>query len=280
MINLMYCGNEKMFDGILISLLSIEKYTKEALNVYLMTMDLQEIKKDFKPITEVEREIIERILQDKNSKNVVHLIDTSELYRKEFAKNSNKNTHFTPYIFIRIMSDEIKELPDKLLYLDADIIAYDDIKQIFDTDMTNYEIGASLDAIGRKAISPNYMNSGVILMNLPEIRETGCFKEARRLCRTKKMMLPDQTAINKACTKKIYFPDKYNEQAKKQSDTVLRHFSMTFRAKPYPTYINAKPWQIDEIHKKYNIYDFDDIYDEYENYLKKFKKEIEVYEKE
>lgn len=279
MINLMYCGNEKMFDGILISLLSIEKHTKEPLNVYLMTMDLEDIKKEYKPITEEERQIIEDILKEKNEKNIVNLVDTSDLYREEFNKNSNQNTHYTPYIFIRIMSDEIEELPNKVLYLDADIIAYRDIKEIFDTDMTNVEIAASLDAIGRKAISPDYMNSGVILMNLDEIKRTGCFKKARDICRKKKMVLPDQTALNKACTEKIYFPDKYNEQHQRQKDTVLRHFSLTFRAKPYPTYINAKPWQIDEIHKKYNIYDFDDIYDEYERYIKSFK-EIGVYGKE
>jgi len=279
MINLMYCGNEKMFDGILISLLSIEKHTKEPLNVYLMTMDLEDIKKEYKPITEEERQIIEDILKEKNEKNIVNLVDTSDLYREEFNKNSNQNTHYTPYIFIRIMSDEIEELPNKVLYLDADIIAYRDIKEIFDTDMTNVEIAASLDAIGRKAISPDYMNSGVILMNLDEIKRTGCFKKARDICRKKKMVLPDQTALNKACTEKIYFPDKYNEQYQRQEDTVLRHFSLTFRAKPYPTYINAKPWQIDEIHKKYNIYDFDDIYDEYERYIKSFK-EIGVYGKE
>ena len=279
MINLMYCGNEKMFDGILISLLSIEKHTKEPLNVYLMTMDLEDIKKEYKPITEEERQIIEDILKEKNEKNIVNLVDTSDLYREEFNKNSNQNTHYTPYIFIRIMSDEIEELPNKVLYLDADIIAYRDIKEIFDTDMTNVEIAASLDAIGRKAISPDYMNSGVILMNLDEIKRTGCFKKARDICRKKKMVLPDQTALNKACTEKIYFPDKYNEQHQRQEDTVLRHFSLTFRAKPYPTYINAKPWQIDEIHKKYNIYDFDYIYDEYERYIKSFK-EIGVYGKE
>lgn len=279
MINLMYCGNEKMFDGILISLLSIEKHTKEPLNVYLMTMDLEDIKKEYKPITEEERQIIEDILKEKNEKNIVNLVDTSDLYREEFNKNSNQNTHYTPYIFIRIMSDEIEELPNKVLYLDADIIAYRDIKEIFDTDMTNVEIAASLDAIGRKAISPDYMNSGVILMNLDEIKRTGCLKKARDICRKKKMVLPDQTALNKACTEKIYFPDKYNEQHQRQEDTVLRHFSLTFRAKPYPTYINAKPWQIDEIHKKYNIYDFDDIYDEYERYIKSFK-EIGVYGKE
>lgn len=278
MINLMYCGNDKMFDGILISLLSIEKHTKEPLNVFLMTMDLQDIKKEFKPITEEQRIIIEQILKEKNPENIVNLIDTENLYRKEFTKNSNKNTHYTPYIFIRLMSDEIEELPNKVLYLDTDIIAYNDIKEIFDTDMTGYEIGASLDAIGRKAIGPDYMNSGVILMNLDEIRKTGCFEKAREICRKKKMALPDQTALNKACTEKIYFPDKYNEQYQRQNDTVLRHFSMTFRAKPYPTYINAKPWQIDEIHKKYNIHDFDDIYDEYENYLRSFK-EIGVYGK-
>ena len=109
------------------------------------------------------------------------MIDTGEIYRNEFTKNSNKNTHFTPYILARVMSDEFDELPDKILYLDVDIIYVIMIlKKYLILILTNYEIGASLDAIGRKAINPKYMNSGVILMDLPEIRRTGCFAQGAK----------------------------------------------------------------------------------------------------
>ena len=59
MINLMFCGNDRMFDGLLISLISIAKHTKEDLNVYLMTMNLEEENESYKPITEEQRKIIE-----------------------------------------------------------------------------------------------------------------------------------------------------------------------------------------------------------------------------
>lgn len=40
MINLMLCGNDKVFDGMLLTLLSIRKHTQEELNVYILTMNL------------------------------------------------------------------------------------------------------------------------------------------------------------------------------------------------------------------------------------------------
>lgn len=43
MISLLYCGNGKMFDGILISLLSIAKTASEPLDVSILTMDLSGI---------------------------------------------------------------------------------------------------------------------------------------------------------------------------------------------------------------------------------------------
>lgn len=264
MINLMFCGNRKMVDGLVIALLSISKHTKEDLTVYLMTMDLTNINKKFNPITEEDRKIIENMLQEKNKNNKVILMDVTKTYLDYMNKNANRYTHYTPYIFIRILSDKIEGLPDKILYLDTDIVCYKDIKEIYDTDMSNYEIAAALDYLGRKAINENYMNSGVLLMNLKMIKQTGCFDEARELCMTKKMVLPDQTAINKACTKKLLLDDKCNEQYMRNEDTIIRHFSMTFKPLPYPKLINIKPWQIDEIHKVYKIHDFDDIIDEYE----------------
>ena len=39
MINLLLCGNKKVFDGALTLLISILNRTKEPLNCYIMTMD-------------------------------------------------------------------------------------------------------------------------------------------------------------------------------------------------------------------------------------------------
>lgn len=40
MISLLYCGNDRVFRGLLISLLSVASHTQEALDVHLLTMDL------------------------------------------------------------------------------------------------------------------------------------------------------------------------------------------------------------------------------------------------
>lgn len=42
MINILYAGNNKVFDGILISILSMRKHTKKELNIICLTMDLTE----------------------------------------------------------------------------------------------------------------------------------------------------------------------------------------------------------------------------------------------
>ncbi len=261
MINIMFCGNDRMFDGMLIALLSIMKHTKETLNVYIITMDLTEQDKAFTKFTDAHVKIIEKKLKEKNKENKVTLIDAGDIYKKEMGNNKNNKTHYTPYIFLRLLADKM-DLPEKLLYLDCDLVIYKDIKELFDIDMTDYEIAMALDYLGRKAINPKYMNSGVVLMNLKNIKESGCFEDARQMCMTRKMVLPDQTALNDCCTKKIWLPDKFNEQNKRKEDTVIRHFSMRLNFKNY------KPWMIEDVHKHYKIFDYDDIYEEYEKTLK------------
>ena len=43
--------------------------------------------------------------------------------------NINRRTHYTPYIFLRLLSDKIETLPEKILYLDTDIVCYKDINE-------------------------------------------------------------------------------------------------------------------------------------------------------
>lgn len=263
MINLMFCGNSKVFDGMIISLLSIVKYTKEPLNVFVLTMDLRNINEDYTPIEKKHIDILEDIIKEKNSDSKITLIDTTELIKKEVLSSVNQKTHYTPYIFIRLFSDKIEELPDKILYLDCDIVCYKDIKEIFDIDIEEYDVGVVKDYIGRKVINRKYINSGVLLINLKKVREDGSFEKARNIAKKRVMAMPDQTAIYKACTKKLYLPDKYNEQKERKEDTVIRHFSMTVKLLPYFRLVNIKPWNIDRMHNEYKIFDYEDILEKY-----------------
>ena len=263
MINLMFCLNGKFMDGIIISLLSITKHTNEQLNVYVLTVDLHELDSAFTPFTQNQVEVLNRIVKAKNPSSNVTLIDITEMFKQEMMKTANMKTHYTPYILIRLFSDKIPELPDKILYLDCDIVCYKDIKEIFDTDMTNYEVGVATDAIGSHFINKKYINSGVVLMNLKKIRENGSFEKARNMVKNRTMAMPDQTAIYKCCKEKIYFPDKYNEQKKRKDDTIIRHFSMTIKWLPFFRLVNIKPWHIDRVHNEYKIFDYEDILQEY-----------------
>lgn len=286
MINLMFCGNDKVLDGMIISLLSIVKHCKEQLNIYVLTMDLQEINKSYRPITKEQVKILENIISKVNSESKIHLIDITEYFKEEMLKSVNINTHYTPYILVRLFSDKIDELPDKVLYLDSDLVIYDNIEPLFNTPIDDYDFAAVVDYIGQFFINRKYINSGVLLMNIKKMKEEDAFRKCRDMVVTKKMLLPDQTALNKICRDKLYLPRKYNEQKEKQEDTIIRHFSMTMKFilhtskekremikkhcsilkfLPHLKFLNVKPWNIEAIHKIYNIHDFDDIIEEYLN---------------
>lgn len=63
MISLLYCGNNKIFKGLLISVVSIAKNTKEPLDVHIMTMDLQNKNPSFIPLSKDSVEYIETVIK-------------------------------------------------------------------------------------------------------------------------------------------------------------------------------------------------------------------------
>ncbi len=268
MINLMFCGNDKIYDGLLIALLSIVKHTKETLNVSILTVDLSDIDEKYVPITLKHKNVLEQVVQKVNPASSIKLIDISDKFRSEMMEGKNMKTHYTPYIFLRLFADKIEELPDKVLYMDIDIVCYDDISKIYNTDVSNYEFAAAKDYYGKWFIDLNYMNSGVLLMNLKKLRETQALSKCRKMCLDKKMLLPDQTALNKCCKYKLLLPNRCNEQNKRQNDTVVRHFSMKMKFLPYFKTVNIKPWHIDKVHDVYKIFDYEDIIEDYRTILR------------
>jgi len=264
MINLLLCGNKKVFDGALTQLLSMANRTEEAIHVYLMTMGLERLNRDFVSMTDAQAVFLEKVIQGKNPENRVTKLDVTEVYEQEFHKCVNEGAYCTPYTLLRLLADLIPEIPDKLLYLDIDIMIAGDIRELYSIDVSEYEYAAVKEKYGCWLIRPDYFNAGMLLMNMSMIRETGLLKKARELIRTKKLLFADQSAIYKSTTRKLLLPRRFNEQSKfNRKDTVVCHFCKRLMFRPYPHTENYKQWQVEEIHKYLHCYTFDTDLEEY-----------------
>ena len=264
MINLLLCGNEKVFDGALTHLISITNRTNETLNCYIFTMNLERLNPNFKSITDKQVAFLNEVVKSKNAENKVTKIDVTELYEKEFYKCANENAYCTPYTLLRLLADLVENIPDKLLYLDIDMMAADDISKLYNIDVSNYEYAAVKEKYGCWIIRPDYINAGMLLFNMKKIKETKLLEKARNLIKTKKMLFADQDAIFWSTTKKLIIPRIYNEQSKfNKKDTVICHFCKRLMFLPYPHTENYKQWNVEEIHKYLKCYSFDADLDEY-----------------
>lgn len=264
MINLLLCGNRKVFDGALTQLISMTNRTKEAVHVFLMTMNLERVREDFLPITDGQTAFLNGVMQKKNPENLVEKVDVTALYEQEFHECANETAYCTPYTLLRLLADKIPEIPDKLLYLDIDIMIAGDIKKLWEIDVTDYEYAAVKEKYGCWLIRPDYFNAGMLLLNMKMIRQTGLLEKARELIRTKKLLFADQSAIFKSTTKKKLIPRIYNEQSKfNKKDTIVCHFCKRLMFWPYPHTENYKQWQVEEIHKYLHCHAFDADLEEY-----------------
>ena len=73
--NILFCGNDRAFDGILIALLSIIKYYKGRLDVYIMTANLQYMRDDYAPLSWQQARMIENVISSVCGDSRVFLID-------------------------------------------------------------------------------------------------------------------------------------------------------------------------------------------------------------
>lgn len=274
--NILFCGNDKVFDGIITCILSIVKRTQttEPFKIFIYTMDLRDLKENYIPISDRQVKFLDNLLKEYNPQNEVTKIDVTSIYNTEFRGSPNEQCYCSPYTLLRLFADLIPEMPEKFLYLDADILFNRDITLLYDIDISNVEYAAANDHYGKYLIHPRYINAGVLLFNMEKCRETGIFKKARELIKTKKLVFADQSALIRSTTKKKLLPQRFNDQKFLHSWTVVRHFSQRLFYLPYPHVANIKQWQVTQIHKIFRYFQFDDILFEYIYQINKFNKEI------
>lgn len=273
MINILLCGNEKVFDGALTELISITNRTNEDINCYIFTMDATRLKQEYTPINDEQIQFLNKVVQSKNENNKVTKIDVTKLYEQEFMNSKNENAYCTPYTLLRLLADLVPEIPDKILYLDIDIMAGNDISKLYDIDISNYEYAAVKEKYGCWVIRPDYINAGMLLLNMKKIKETKLLEKAREMIKTRKLLFADQDAIFWSTTKKKILPRIYNEQSKfNKKDTVICHFCKRLMFRPYPHTENFKQWNIKEVHKVLKCYYFDKDLEEYVKLKEEFEK--------
>lgn len=266
MINILFCGNKGVFDGVLTCALSILKRTSttEPFRFFVFTMDVSHIKQNYVCIEDKQIEFLDKVVKRYNPQNCVVKIDVTELYMRDFDGCPNENAYCSPYTLIRLFADEVAELPqDKLLYLDVDIMFNRDICLLYDIDIEGFEYAAARDHYGKYLCSPNFVNAGVLLFNMKEIKKTGLLQKARGWIKRKKLIFADQSALRKSTTRKKMLPQRFNDQKFLHKHTVVRHFSKRLFWLPYPHTDNIKQWNVTKVHTKFHYNCFDDILYEY-----------------
>lgn len=172
-----------------------------------------------------------KYLKKQERKNVsVKLINTKELYikYKEIVDKFYTYAHFTKETYLRFLLPEVLRDYDKVLYLDCDICINSDIADLYNTDIGNKMIGAShsIEFIARYFYDSeiknyadytlklhcveNYINAGIMLMNLKKMRESNLLdKLIEALNKIKTPLHVDQDIYNIVCEGDIYYIDPY-----------------------------------------------------------------------
>lgn len=272
MINLLYCGDRNAETGITLSLLSALRVSKEPLQVAIFTLSYRGEGYDIQPFRRSLAEYMDAYSRKVHPFNSVRLYNLQSEFATALPK-ANMGTRFTPCCMLRLYADLVPNLPNRLLYLDYDVVARQDFSAFFHQDMCSVELAGVPDYYGRWFYSRplwqhNYMNSGVLLMNMDEIRRSNLMERCRYMCSHEWMFLPDQHALNRLCKSRRLWDSDYNEQRHLRPTTVLQHFSTTFRVLPYPHKVSVKPWQKEAVHRVFGVCDYDNLLAETELIMK------------
>ena len=262
--NIVYCGDKNIRDGVLTSVLSLLRFQQLPLNVTIATARINANGKTFKAIDADFAKNLDDLLQSERPGSSASLLDLSKPFNGS-PPTANLGTRFTPCCMLRLYLDFAPEIRGRILYLDNDVLCHGPLDELETLDMHGAEIAGVLDRYGRwffhnEARRWDYLNSGVLLMDMDLIRENNLFERCREMCAEKKLFMPDQSAINKLSPKKHQLPRRFNEQHRIRPDTALQHFSTRFGPCGL---INVKPWQTERMHAELNLHAYDDILERY-----------------
>jgi lipopolysaccharide biosynthesis glycosyltransferase len=192
--------------------------------------------------------------------DVYHLQVNYLLVDKSIYQQFPISHHFTHTIYYRISMPLLFDISiKKVLYLDADMVIKDDIKKLWDVDISNYyasgvEALSFVDRFADLNMPQNslYFCSGLLLINLTKWREDNIMTKVIDFIEKNqdKIQMWDQDSLNSVlCGKWLPLPLKWNQQTYFFDDKIYKKFSSRqdfIEARNNPSIIHYtsshKPW--------------------------------------
>lgn len=189
------------------------------------------------------------------------------------VENRLRCDYFTLTIYFRLFIPDMFPEYDKGIYIDSDVVVPGDISKLYNIELGNNLIGACSDksvvevpelakymeeAVGVSKYE--YVNSGVLLMNLKEMREKQFTNKFLTLLNKYHFdcIAPDQDYLNAMCNGKIFYLDESWDAMPTEGKEPLKN--------PNLIHYNLfqKPWCYDNI--------------QYEEYFWEYAKQTKYYE--
>ena len=230
-VNLIYCGGDDAYEGILFSLLSVMRRTRRRLFVTVMTALLD--RPDGKPVERAKVNYLRGLLRARRDGSDLSLVDMSDPLSRLLKKSGRDRNKGDPRQLLPLLTDRCG-LAGRQLCLAHETLAPGDVGEVFDYPLDGRALGAVRDGVGSFLFSPDYVNAGVLLFDMEKARKCGFFEKARAyLCEAR----PGATlgnAVNGAGVEICPLPRCFNEQGGLRRDTVVRQYCRRLFLTPYP----------------------------------------------
>lgn len=195
-------------------------------------------------------------LETSNSSIDFYSINNKLDFINDIKDNRLRPDIFTLTIYFRLFIPEMFKEYDKAIYIDSDVVLNSDISELYDIPLGNNYIGACNDIsiVGIKEFEDyftygvgidykNYINSGVLLLNMKELRNRNLSLKFLYLFNKYHFenVDPDQAYLNFLCNGNIKYLDNSwntmpNINYKDIKNPKLIHYNLFF-----------KPWHYDNI---------------------------------
>ncbi|MBR0351042.1 MAG: 1-acyl-sn-glycerol-3-phosphate acyltransferase [Clostridia bacterium] len=224
--------------------------------------------------TNISEENKQKILKYENKRVSIEFVDLN-IYLEELQDKFYTRDYYTNTTYYRLFIPNLYPQYDKVLYLDCDIVILGDISKLYNTDIEDNLIGAipceamqisselteyAEKVIGMKNVK-DYINAGILVMNLNEMRKIDFQSKFIYLLETiKYKVAQDQDYINRMCKGRIKYIDS------------------SWEVEPHPTDTPRKEKDLNIIHYLliYKPWHFDNVL--YQEYFWEYAKKTEYYE--
>lgn len=130
----------------------------------------------------------------------------------------------------------------RIIYFDCDVVINSSLKTLFNVEMTNYPFAGVKD-INKRVLkkNPNYVNSGVLVMDLDNIRKFNLENKIYNWTKEHfdEIKMGDQEIINEVCKNQIKIVD---DEWNVQSSNFTNRSSYTKNPKVIHYVARKKPW--------------------------------------